>query len=640
MAILSDFDQHNDNKGQNNQNGGGNPHTTGFSAQNLGAIPFEEQDVVTEHPLLTNYNDEARAGRFDAALFRDEQIRQVVTALTQKKKPNPLLVGDAGVGKTQIVEEIARRLVNSDPIISRALKNVTLFELPVWKLVSGSKFQGELEQKVESVIAYAEDPDNNIVLFIDEIHQIMGVNGSNPAYDKIAQMLKPALSRGRVRIIGATTTQEAVGLMSDPAFSRRWTDVHVPELSVDETETVLKHVMQNLQKHHDVLVPEEFIGEIVLVADSYKKYGSHRPDNAITLLDRSLAEAHIRRLELEERAKTEPLYQNVLKNQPKAVLSLAQVTKTAQSLISNNQNVFSAKTDELATQLDTEIVGQAKAKEVITDTIRRINLRLTKQTRPNSFLFAGPSGTGKTEIAKQLAKALYGAKSDMITINMSEYAHPSSLNRIVGSPVGYVGSESRQEFPFDSLETNPYQIILLDEFEKADTVVQRFFMQALDEGTVMTNRNKPIDFSRAIIIATTNAGAVEMVKAPFGFTTGDEEPSKNDVIKSLNHAFDTELLNRFEHIVQFESITKMDYLQILAIKYNQIVPDIQKNRRDIDISPASITPEDALINETLLELVEQSYSGLANGRPAERTIRAHIEDTILNNANLTRFTLL
>lgn len=645
MASIHDFSKDKQSSGSSSGtgssgSGSGQGSTSVTMQMGIGNNNNNQDDDELE--LLINYNELAKSGQFSEALFRDTQILQTVSILNTKKKPNALLTGDAGVGKTQIVEEIARRLVNGDPIVSGMLKGVTIYELPLGKIVSGTSFVGQLEQKIYQVIDFAQDPKNKAILFIDEIHQIMGSSESNPTYNKIAQILKPALGRGQLRVIGATTTQEAVTFMSDPAFSRRWSSVQVPELSPEETAEIVLHIRDAFQKHHNVLLPDNLVEQLVSIGDEYKQYGSHRPDTTITLLDKAMADARIKRLKLMEDAKTNPALNHVIQAQPLPILTATQLKQSALALLTGDDNLYTQNTDKLEKALNTQIIGQEDAKKAVLDAVKRLGLRLTKRTKPVSFLFAGPSGTGKTEIAKQIAEAVFGSKNRMIYINMSEFSNPASLTRIIGSSAGYIGSDSKRELPFDTLENNPYQLVLLDEFEKAHTDVQRFFMQALDEGVVKTNRNKEIDFSRTIIIATTNAGVIEMNKQPVGFSNSNEpvKYNTNDIIRMLQGSFDTELLNRFEKLIAFTPINKDDYTKILAVKYNKIIQEAIVNRKDLMFSPEHIEIEDALTNKKLIELAEQSYTPESNGRPAERTIREYIEDTLLNNPNATQFNLL
>lgn len=640
MASIHDF-------GKNDQNGNGNGSSNNASG-NGAAVTVTQAPASSngqgqdegDAGLLINYNELAKKGKFSEALFRDAQIMQVLSVLASKKKPNALLTGDAGVGKTQIVEEIARRLVNDDPIVNGMLKGVTLYELPLGKIVSGSSFIGQLEEKLYQIIDFAQDPKNKAIIFIDEIHQIMG-SETNPTYNKLAQILKPALGRGHLRVIGATTTQEAVTFLSDPAFSRRWSDVQVPELSPEQTADIVLNIRDAFQKHHNVVLPDHVIEQAVAIGDEFKQYGSHRPDSTITLIDKAMSDARIKRIKLKEDAKADPSLQHIITAQPRPVINVKQLKQSALSLLTGDEKMFEQNADLLENTLDTQIIGQETAKTAVVDAVKRLGLRLTKRKRPVSFLFAGPSGTGKTEIAKQITEAVFGSKDRMVYVNMSEFSNAASMTRIIGSSAGYVGSDSKQELPFDTLENNPYQVILLDEFEKAHTDVQRFFMQALDEGVVKTNRNKEIDFSRTIMIATTNAGVIDLGKRSVGFTQEEEpERSNEDIIRMLQGSFDTELLNRFEKLIAFTPIKKEDYTQILAVKYNKLIEEAQANRKDLMFSPAHIDVNQALSNDKLLELAEQSYTPASNGRPAERTVREHIENTILDNPNDTQFDLL
>lgn len=639
-ASIHDFGKKdNTNTGSGSGANGGPSGSTSLS-QALGTSQGNGQDEG-DMDMLVNYNELAKKGEFSEALFRDEQIMQALSVLTSKNKPNALLTGDSGVGKTQIVEEIARRLVNDDPIVKGALKNAVIYELPINNIVSGSSFVGQLEEKLKQVIEFAQNPKNKVILFIDEIHQITGSSESNPTYAKIAQQLKPALSRGRIKVIGATTTQEATAFLADPALNRRFSSVQVPELSPEETAEIILNIRDSFQKHHNVILPDNVIDQAVAIGDEFKQYGSHRPDSTITLIDKAMADARIKRIKLQEDAKVNPHLQHIITAQPRPIVGVKQLKQSALTLLTGDEKMFEQNADLLKDILNKQIIGQETAKDAVVNTVKRLGLRLAKRERPISFLFAGPSGTGKTEVAKQITEAVFGSKERMIYINMSEFSNPASMTRITGSSAGYVGSDSKQELPFDTLENNPYQVVLLDEFEKAHTDVQRFFMQALDEGTVKTNRNKEIDFTRTIMIATTNAGVIDMTKRSVGFTQEKApEHSTEDIIRMLQSSFDTELLNRFERLIAFTPIKKSDYAQILAVKYNKLIQEAQANRKDLLFTPDFIDVTQAANNDKLIELAETSYTPSSNGRPAEKTIREYIEDTILDDPNATQFDLL
>jgi len=638
LVSIHDFSKQDDD---DKQNGNGTANGNQGASQPVFSTPPQQatSDNNDVPDILVDYNQCATDGDFTDALFREEQVDQVLSVLTTKKKPNVLLKGQAGVGKTQIVEHIANKLVQKDPVVKGILKDVTIYELPLGQIVSGASYVGQMEQKLYDVIQFAQK--NNVILFIDEIHQIMS-GTSNPTYDKIAQILKPEMGRGRLRLIGATTSQEAVTLMDDPAFSRRWTEVDVPELTVGQTEEVLRHIKHTFQQHHNVGLPDDLIRQVVVISDEYKQYGSHRPDTAITLMDKAMADARIKRLKVEEQAKTDPVIRQALAANPIPRLTVKGLKHSALKLLIGDTGASDDHIADLIDRFDTQIIGQDTAKQAIVDTAKRLALGLTKRNRPASFLFAGPSGTGKTEVAKQMAASIFGSKDRMIYINLSEYASNASLTRITGSSAGYVGSDSKRELPFDSLETNPYQLVLLDEFEKGHPEVQRFFMQALDEGSVKTNRNKNIDFSRTIIVATSNAGVEVLSSRTIGFggKTVSESVKDKDLLNVLKAHFDVELLNRFEHLIPFSALSREDYMKVLAVKYNQLIEEARNNRQDLTFDPAHITLEDAPLNQTLNDLADQSYQRDLNGRPAERTIRQHIEDTLINNPSQTQFTFL
>lgn len=569
----------------------------------------------------------------DETLYREEQLAQLTGILTQQKKPNALLIGDAGVGKTHIVEELARRIGSHIGYISKILPDYTIFELPINALVSGKGIVGQLEEELSIIIDFASDPDNRAILFIDEIHQLM--DSKDPVNSKIASALKPALSRGDIHVIGATTTSEARTLMDDPAFARRFSRITVPELTNEQTKEVLLNLKDNFQKHHDVIIPDNLASRVVVIGDEYRAYGSHKPDTAITLLDRACADLTVHRQKIKEQAEknNDTAMIEFIKKHPKPILDEKALIQSAKSLIfantSDNNPVHA-----LEKRLNKHIIAQDQAKETLIDYIKRRELNLFKQSKPESFLFAGVTGSGKTEIGKQLAKALFGTDDNLIYLNMTEYVDRPSLNRIKGSSTGFVGSDSKRELPFDSLESKPYQVIILDEFEKCHKSVQNFFMQALDQGEVKTERGNVIDFSRTIIIATTNAGTDQLSKSNIGFNKNKKTtpPTEHELTDALKKDFPIELLNRFNHLIGFHSISKDQYKDILVVKFNQIMEKIQTNRKDLTFTPCHIEQD---YPKFIDGLADKSYNKELNGRPAEKCIQTFIEDTLIKFNNKT-----
>ncbi len=558
------------------------------------------EDDTDARDYLTNLNEKCKNKK---AMFRDSVINQTLSCLIGQVKPNVLLIGAAGVGKTFIVEDIAGRLENKDPRIPDHLKGYTIWELQLSDIISGSGLVGDVERKLRAVLNFAKDPENKAILFIDEVHMI--VSGMQ-SYDKIAQIMKPALSRGEIKVIGSTTLQEAQNFMNDPAFNRRFTRIIVDELSQDQTVELLKMEAKKLTDHYEghVLVEDDLIKEIVKIADDYRTAGAHRPDNAITLLDRVMADSIVER--------------SGKKKKDALKLDRDRIRDTAMRLMTGNNVRASVDIEELKKALAT-IKGQDKALEYLIDAINRDSLSVFPRKKPLTFLFAGSSGVGKTEVTKILAEAITGVKP--IILNMTEFSSSADINKIVGSPVGYKGSDSNAELPFDILESNPYQVILLDEFEKSDTAVQRLFMSAFDEGYINTARGKMVDFSKSIIIATTNAG-YSGEKKRIGFSFSDEE--KETSVVELSKYYDVELLNRFTKILNFRPISRENFKEIMKDTYDREVKRIRlSGDAQYEILPKKLTEKEAE------RLTEENYNANFGARPVNRTVQKYIEDIIL-----------
>lgn len=588
-----------------------------FPGPGSGMRPEDMAISVDPIDMLINYNEEYKTA--GPILYRDEVIQQTISVLIGKNKPNAMLVGPAGCGKTKIAEDIAYRLANDDPMIPDNLKGFTIYELPLSAIVSGSSLVGELEQKAEAVINFAENPSNKAILFIDEIHQL--VTASSPSYQKIAQIFKPALARGKIHIIGATTTQESRDLASDPAFNRRFSKIIVDELSKSQTVEILKATRPGYLSHYNyrVSISDDTLELIVNLAEEYKTAGSHRPDNALTLFDRSLSDAIMNRKRQEVQLAKDPAQASILaalKSVTQIPVTERQVRQTAIRLATGNSKPESLNVDALRSALSS-IKGQDDIIEKLIKELRRHELNLFPSTQPMTMLFIGPSGVGKTEVTKIIAKALTGC--DPIILNMTEFNSPASVNRLVGSWAGYVGSDSHAELPFDTLESNPYQLILLDEFEKCDPAVQKLFMQVFDEGTLKTNRGTNIDFSRAIIIATTNAGH-KTRKSSLGFVQ-DENDAKTS-ISQLSASFDIALLNRFKQRITFHAISKETYREILKNKYATAAENIRAAKPRIQIP-------DEIPDDVLDTMVTQTYAPEFGARPAKKAIEDFIYDQVL-----------
>ncbi|MFJ2662560.1 AAA family ATPase [Arthrobacter koreensis] len=577
-----------------------------------------QMNSVTD--MLINYNE-----RFKAAaptLFREEIITQAISVLIGKNKPNALLVGQAGVGKTKIAEDIARLIANDDPLIPRNLKDHIIYELPLSSLVAGAGIVGELETRVTALIDFVCDPKNKAILFIDEIHQLMSETSST--YEKIAQILKPALARGDMHVIGATTLQESRSFDDDPAFSRRFSRLIVDELNREQTLKILTLARPALSLHYksQVTVTDEVLAAVTVVADEYAKAGHHRPDNAITLLDRAMADTvlNYNKQLADATAAGDSNMVAILQGMTTIPLTEHRVREVAIRLMTGHARKDGLNLPKLTAELS-RIKGQDTITAQLAEALRRDDLGVFPRTKPLAWMFAGVSGVGKTEVAKIIAQEL--TQQPPIILNMTEYHTSASINRIIGSPAGYVGSTSDAELPFDCLESNPYRVVLLDELEKGDKSVQRLFMSALDEGYIRTSRGKVVDFSKAIVIATTNAAKEVTTKKVVGFGN-QTAPTTGSLVKALGEHFDAEFLGRFTQIVGFNPLTAAVYSDILQSTYvreRELILENQPRR-------ASALPA-AIPNDELDEMVRDTYLEAQGARPAGRAARRFIEDTLL-----------
>ena len=559
--------------------------------------PFQE-DSVPPPEILINYNSKFKDST--PILYRNDIIRQILSCLILQYKSNVLLVGPAGVGKTRIVEELACQLAGNYPMIPPQLKDYTIWELPLSGIIAGSGLVGDTEKKAKAVIDFASNRSNKVILFIDEAHML--VRGDR-SYDTIAQMFKPALARGLIKVICATTTQEANSFMTDPAFNRRFNKIVVDELSKEQTYTALWEMKEELSAHYNgmVYLSKNAITEAIDAADTYKIAGSHRPDNVITLLDRAMADMYM------------STYGNI-KNPIR--LTGKHVKNTALKLASGKMIDTNIDIDALRSALSV-IKGQDYVIERIIDIIKRDSLNLFPRSKPLSLLLAGNTGTGKSLTARILGLEITG--NPPITLNMTEFSEKSSLSRIVGVHAGYSGYDSKAELPFDVLENNPRQLILLDEYEKGNTAVKRLFLNVFDTGTLQLANNKTVDFSRTIIIATTNAG-FNHAQESIGFTTDDSQ--KVASVKDLSHCFDVELLNRFSSILYYNPITEQVYRDIVKSKYDREVKEIKSHGKAGDTLP------DTLSEDELDRLVQENYNPAFGARHVQQIVRMYIENIL------------
>lgn len=570
--------------------------------------------------MLINYNETYKSAT--PALFRDEIVTQTMSIISSSRKPNALLVGPAGVGKTAIVEEIARRIANKEASVPPQLANTTIYELPIATLVAGAGVVGDLENRITEIIKFAQDANNDALLFIDEIHLIADSN--NTTYAKIAQILKPAMARGYIRVIAATTMGEAKKLDDDPAFKRRFSSVIVDELTREQTREILDIVLPGMLGHYQnkVTVAPDVLDEIVMTADRLMSTG-HRPDTAITLLDRALSHSVISHHAAiqEALASGNTTSAQMLQQITHIPLTAKRLNTIAMLLVTGQSQPPHLDVTALQTELS-RLRGQEEVLPRIVDALRRRELNIFPSTRPTSWLFAGASGVGKSETATIISSMVTGQKP--IILNMAEYHDSASINRIIGSPTGYVDSDSAKERPFDTLASNPYRVIVLDEFEKADMSVQRLFLSALDTGEIQMANGPAVDLSRCIVIATTNAGRQKLSGSQMGFGDHKHSVSKQSLTKELQKSFDAELLGRFDDLIAFMPLGADDYAQILRDEYDRQVKRICAKRPDLSFDPID--------DDTIARLVDETWLVDQGARPAIRAIRALIEDMLLAQA--------
>lgn len=573
--------------------------------------------------MLIDYNE--RFGSADPTMFRDQLIAQMISVLIGKNKPNPLLIGMAGVGKTRLAEELARMIVIDHPLIPTQLKDHTVYELPLSNLVAGAGIVGALEERLAGLVDFAADPDNKAIIFIDEIHLIQ--NSNDPTYKKVSQILKPALARGDMRVIGATTLQESRSFDSDPAFGRRFSRLIVDELTREQTIEVLKSARPGYLKHyrHQLSVSDAVLEKCAVIADENSRADMHRPDNALTLLDRTLADTligHKQALTNAQAAGNTAVVQ-ALQSVTTLPLSEKKLYSVAIRLMTGLAEPEPFDEQRVRAAL-TMLKGQDGAAEDLLDELRRHDLSVFPRTKPIAWLKAGPSGVGKTQMAKIMAEELTGQPP--IMLNMGEFHEEHHSSKLTGSPPGYVGSDSDKELPFDTLESNPYRVILLDEIEKAHHKVHRLFLTALDEGWMRMADGKVIDFSKVIIIATTNAASDQLTKPAIGFSAAapDAQPSRSEVTRALKEHFDPEFLGRFSQLVVFRPLDAQVYGEVLESSY-----DRERERIMIESPRMGNKLPAQLDSDDLDTLVAQTFVPALGARPAESAARRYIEDTLL-----------
>lgn len=595
--------------------------------------------------LGTNLTERARANELDPVIGRNKEIQETAEILSRRTKNNPVLVGDAGVGKTAVVEGLAQAIVNGD--VPAAIKNKEIISIDISGLEAGTQYRGAFEENIQNLVKEVKDA-GNIILFFDEIHQILGAGstGGDSGSKGLADILKPALSRGELTVIGATTQDEYRNtILKNAALARRFNEVKVNAPSAQDSFNILMGIRDLYEKHHNVILPDNVLKAAVDFSIQYIPQRS-LPDKAIDLIDMTaahLAAQHpatdVKSLEKEIADQKEKQENAVAKEDYEAALNAKVRIEELQKQINNHtegQKVTATVNDvaesverltgvpvsnmgasdierlkELASRLKGKVIGQDEAVEAVSRAIRRNRAGFDEGNRPiGSFLFVGPTGVGKTELAKQLALDMFGSKDAIIRLDMSEYSDRTAVSKLIGTTAGYVGYDDNSNTLTERVRRNPYSIILLDEIEKADPQVITLLLQVLDDGRLTDGQGNTINFKNTVIIATSNAG--------FGneALTGQDDKDKK-IMDRIAPYFRPEFLNRFNGIIEFSHLTKEDLNDIVDLMLDEVSKTIAKKGIDLVVSDAAKQ-----------HLIEEGYDEAMGVRPLRRVIEQEIRDKI------------
>lgn len=642
--------------------GGGNPNGSfGFNqvppSQNGGSQNNNNQNNrggnsrLNKNGILARYGvnmtELAREGKIDPVIGRDKEISRVIEILNRRRKNNPVLIGEAGVGKTTVVEGLALRIASGN--VPAKLMHKQIIRLDVVSLVQGTGIRGQFEHRMQQIIDEVKaNPD--IILFIDEIHEIMGAGNAQGGMDA-GNILKPALARGSFQLIGATTVKEYRDIEKDAALARRFQTVMVNEPSPKEAIKILKGIQKKYEDYHHVHYTDKAIKAAVLLSDRYIQ-GRYLPDKAIDLLDESgsrknltinvadpqTIDKHIQADEKDKqtalkkedyekaayyRDQIRKLYQSKkngsVKNQKVPEVTSHDMEQIVEEITGIPVGKLQRKQEEqlkdLAPDLKKHIIGQDKAVDDVAQAIKRNRIGFNGSGRPiGSFLFVGTTGVGKTELAKQLAKELFGSENAMIRFDMSEYRDPQSISKLIGSAPGYVGYEQAGQLT-EKVRHHPYSLILLDEVEKANPAVLNMFLQVMDDGRLTDSHGQTVSFKDTVIIMTSNAGTGDSANN-IGFNATANNTT-HDVIGHLTDYFKPEFLNRFDGIIQFNPLSKKDLIKIVGLMLDKVNTMIKPHGFHIHVTKAAQK-----------KLVDLGYNPAMGARPLRRVIQEQIEDKV------------
>ncbi|WP_088838978.1 MULTISPECIES: ATP-dependent Clp protease ATP-binding subunit [unclassified Listeria] len=627
----------------------GNMNQNGATAQRGSQVQTETRQggsgLLDE--FGTNLSQMAKDGKLDPVIGRDDEIKRTIEILNRRNKNNPVLIGEPGVGKTAVVEGLARAIAAG--AVPNKLLDKEVILLDVASLVSGTGIRGQFEERMKQLIAELSARTNTI-LFIDEVHTIVGAGSAEGSMDA-GNILKPALARGELQMIGATTLNEYRKIEKDAALERRFQPVIVDEPSTSATLTILEGLKENYENFHEVVYSKESLEAAVTLSARYIQ-DRHLPDKAIDLMDEVGSKYNLTIEKLDEKTATERL--NRLEAKKDAALQKEDYEEAAQirdeiSRLSENkmrvgiserpviqasdiQALIEEKTGipvgrleqdeqsklkDLEAHLNKKVIGQKDAVKKITKAIRRGRVGLKQKNRPiGSFLFVGPTGVGKTELGRTLANELFGSEDAMIRLDMSEFMEKHSVSKLIGSPPGYVGHEEAGQLT-EKIRRNPYSILLLDEMEKAHPDVQHMFLQILEDGRLTDSQGRTVSFKDTVIIMTSNAGSGTK-EAAVGFNhTNDKLEKGSDLLDRLGYYFKPEFLNRLDSVIEFNSLEKEDLMQIVSLMLQDLNDMLQTQNMEISV------PDDVKA-----KLIDLGYDAKFGARPLRRTIQEHLEDAI------------
>ena len=631
------------------QSGGGYGGNGGYGSQNRGPAqtspPSQEKGLLEEFGI--NVTEIARRGDIDPVIGRDDEIIRVIEILNRRTKNNPVLIGEPGVGKTAVVEGLAQKIVDGD--VPHKLQGKQVIRLDVVSLVQGTGIRGQFEERMQKLMEEIRKRED-IILFIDEIHEIVGAGSAGDGNMDAGNILKPALARGELQLVGATTLNEYRIIEKDAALERRMQPVKVDEPTVEETITILKGIQKKYEDYHHVQYTDAAIEAAATLSNRYIQ-DRFLPDKAIDLLDEAGSKMNLtlnfvdpkvidqRLIEAEnlksqatreedfekaayfrdQIAKYKEMQKKKVTDQDTPIIS----EKTIEYIIEQKTNIPVGDLKEkeqsqlihLAEDLKSHVIGQDDAVYKIAKAIRRNRVGLGTPNRPiGSFLFVGPTGVGKTELSKQLAIELFGSADSMIRFDMSEYMEKHSVAKLVGAPPGYVGYDEAGQLT-EKVRRNPYSLILLDEVEKAHPDVMHMFLQVLDDGRLTDGQGRTVSFKDAIIIMTSNAGTGK-AEASVGFGAA-REGRTNSVLGELGNFFSPEFMNRFDGIIEFKALSKDNLLQIVELMLEDVNKRLSSNNIHLDVT-----------DKVKEKLVDLGYDPKMGARPLRRTIQDYIEDAI------------